>query len=215
MKIEGQAFFLIVAVLFFAACKDEGARVNSAGADKTANQQTPAAVDFNEANAGAETNNNADQTAADDAGFAGTAGITDKKGGTQGVAVLRAVRSARHAGYDRLVFEFEGAELPDYHIEYVDRPVRQCGSGKVVELPGSGWLEISFTPARAHTDTGAPTVKDRRRSPNHEIIRGLASVCDFEAVVTWVAGVAAPNRYRVLELKDPARLVIDIKHQNI
>jgi len=31
--------------------------------------------------------------------------------------------------------------------------------------------------------------------------------------VTWVLAVQSPNRYRVLELEDPARLVIDVRHE--
>jgi hypothetical protein len=30
--------------------------------------------------------------------------------------------------------------------------------------------------------------------------------------VEWVMGVSSPNKYRVLELKSPTRLVIDVKH---
>ncbi|MBA2378972.1 MAG: hypothetical protein H0V76_05295, partial [Blastocatellia bacterium] len=44
-------------------------------------------------------------------------------------------------------------------------------------------------------------------------VKDLKITCDFEAEVTWVAGVASPNRYRVLELKAPTRLVVDIKHK--
>jgi len=43
-------------------------------------------------------------------------------------------------------------------------------------------------------------------------VKELISTCDFEAEVEWVAGVASPNRYRVLELRNPTRLVVDIKH---
>jgi uncharacterized protein (DUF2147 family) len=144
--------------------------------------------------------------------FTGTAGITDKKNHVKGVAVLKQVRVAGHENYDRVVFEFEGAEMPGYHIEYVDKPVRACGSGNVVPLKGDAWLEIRFTPAAAHTDDGQPTIKNREQSPNLRVIREMKTTCDFEAEVEWVLGVASPNRYRVLELKNPTRLTVDIRH---
>jgi hypothetical protein len=156
----------------------------------------------------------ADETSEDTADFEGTAGITEKKNpDVTGVAIMSAVRSARHGNYDRVVFEFLGNEMPTYHIEYIDEPVRACGSGNVVPLAGDGWLEVRFTDAQAHTPEGDATIKDRDRSPNLPIVKDLKITCDFEAEVTWVMGVASPNRYRVLELQNPTRLAVDIKHK--
>jgi hypothetical protein len=126
---------------------------------------------------------------------------------------MREVRSATHPGYDRVVFEFDRDEMPTYHLEYIDKPVRACGSGDTVPLAGDGWLEVRFTDAQAHTPEGEPTIKDRTRSPNLPVVKDLKITCDFESEVTWVAGVSSPNRYRVLELKSPTRLVVDIKHK--
>ena len=154
-----------------------------------------------------------DESADGDAEFEGTAGTTDKKNpNAMGSAVLADVRSARHGNYDRVVFEFAGADLPSYHIEYIDKPVRSCGSGEVVPFAGDGWLQVRFSGANAHTEAGEPTVKDRTRSPNLPIVKDLKLTCDFEAEVEWVLGVSSPNKYRVLELKSPTRLVIDVKH---
>lgn len=127
--------------------------------------------------------------------------------------VLQAVRTAAHPGFDRVVFEFDASALPGYHIEYIDRPVRQCGSGDPVEMAGDGWLEVRMSPAYAHTETGKPTVAERERLPDLPVLRELESTCDFEAVVTWVLGVASPNAYRVLELADPPRLAVDVQHR--
>lgn len=153
----------------------------------------------------------------------GAGGAEDATGGTwtagivedvrsQPAVTLRAVRSARHADFDRVVFEFEGGRLPGYHIAYIDAPVRACGSGHTVSMAGDGWLEVRLTPARAHTEAGAPTITERTRAPGLPVVRELAMTCDFEAIVTWVLGAAAPNRYRVTELADPARLVVDVRH---
>ncbi|HZI20268.1 MAG TPA: hypothetical protein VEY09_16930 [Pyrinomonadaceae bacterium] len=143
--------------------------------------------------------------------FEGTAGLTEKKAEAGGVAVLREVRSASHTTFDRVVFEFDGRALPGYRVDYVDRPVRQCGSGRPVRVAGDGWLLVRLEPAKAHTEAGRPTVRDRDRRPGLPNLKELKLICDFEAQVEWVLGLGSPNRYRVLELQNPARLVIDVK----
>lgn len=119
------------------------------------------------------------------------------------------IRTGRHQGYERVVFEFEKG-VPGYHLEYIDKPVRACGSGDVVELPGDGWLQVRLYPAQAHTDEGAPTIAERELAPKYGVMLELERTCDFEGVVTWVVGTASPNRYRAFELTDPPRLVLDI-----
>jgi hypothetical protein len=143
--------------------------------------------------------------------FEGTIGIVSRERPSAPVAVLRSVRTATHEGFDRVVFEFEGDRVPGYHVEYVDKPVRACGSGEPVSVAGDAWLLVRLVPAQAHDDDGKATVDERDRRLQFPVLRQLRAVCDFEADVTWVLGVAAPNRYRVLELASPARLVVDVK----
>jgi hypothetical protein len=205
------AFYLIICALLLSACEKPSPENNLTNTNKAGNNQNISVAKGNETfnenlsfKEKTETRDKAD--------FEGTAGITNKKYEIKSAAVLKGVRTAGHNGYDRVVFEFEGAELPGYHVEYIDKPVRQCGSGNPVNLKGDGWLEIRLYPANAHTEEGKPTVKNRELFPNHKIIKELKSTCDFEAEVAWVLGVASPNKYRVLELKNPTRLAVDIKH---
>jgi hypothetical protein len=121
------------------------------------------------------------------------------------------LRAAAHDGFDRVVFEFQGG-VPGYHLEYVDRPVRDCGEGSPRPIAGDAWLEVRMTPANAHTEEGKPTIPQREIAPGLPNVREIERTCDFEAVVTWVIGVGSPNRYRAFELKDPGRLVVDIDH---
>lgn len=128
------------------------------------------------------------------------------------MVVLRDVRAASQQGFDRIVFELEGSALPGYRVEYVAPPAVQCGSGEPVEVAGAALLQVRLSPAQAHTEAGEATVRERERHPGLPILQEMESVCDFEADVTWVLGVAARNRFRVQELASPARLVIDIEH---
>jgi hypothetical protein len=124
-------------------------------------------------------------------------------------ATLVAVRTGRHEGHERVVFEFAGGAVPGYHLAYVDAPV-QCGSGDPVPVAGDAWLEVRFEPAYAHTDDGRPTVTDRSRRVGFPNLRQLELTCDFEAHVTWVLGLASPGHFRVTALAGPARLVVDV-----
>ncbi len=82
--------------------------------------------------------------------FEGTAGIVERPSGAEGVGLLGDVRVGRHDGFDRVTFEFSGAALPGYHLEYIDRPVRQCGSGHTTPIAGAGWLEVRLEPVHGH-----------------------------------------------------------------
>lgn len=140
-----------------------------------------------------------------------TAGIVDRSRPDSPVTTLMTVRSAAHDGFDRVVFEFDG-QIPGYHTEYIDQPVRKCGSGNVTQVAGDGWLEVRMYPANAHTKAGQAAVTEREQAPGLPVLAELELTCDFEAVVTWILGVESPNRYRIRELSNPPRLVVEVRH---
>jgi hypothetical protein len=151
---------------------------------------------------------------AEPAAFEGTPGIQRRTRSGAAPGILRAVRTAEHPGFDRVVFQFDGS-MPGYHIEYIDRPIRECGSGRTLPVAGQGWLRVRLDPARAHElvdGFAQATVASRNRPVDHNVVLQLALTCDFEARVEWVIGVTSPNRYRVLELTEPVRLVVDVLH---
>ena len=143
--------------------------------------------------------------------FEGTTGVVEKKRSTMAPAVLKEIRTGKHASFDRAVFEFHGDSIPSYKIEYVKRAV-SCGSGESVEIGGKGFLLVQLTPAQAHTEQGTATIAERNRVLNLPALKELKVICDFEADVQALLGLNAATRYRVLELSKPARLVIDLKH---
>ncbi|HEX2203551.1 MAG TPA: hypothetical protein VHG91_09650, partial [Longimicrobium sp.] len=142
-----------------------------------------------------------------------TAGTVAVNRSTRGVTVLRALRVGRNTGFDRVVLEFAGSEIPGYHVEYVDRPIRRCGSGDTTPVAGDAWLRIRLEPAQAHTDAGQPTVGERERALTLPVLREMEMTCDFEGQVEVVLGVARPNRFRVTEVRSPGppRLAIDVQ----
>lgn len=131
-----------------------------------------------------------------------------------------AIRTATHDGFDRIVFEFLPAPpeagdfdegLPHYRIEYPDEPVA-CGSGFPVDFAGGGGLEIDFLWASAHdVFTGEPTLQEQDVNLG-PTIQSVDLTCDFEALVTWVFGLDERAPFRIFELANPTRLVIDVQH---
>lgn len=127
-----------------------------------------------------------------------------------GIVVLRDVRTGDQQTFDRVVFEIEGPKLPDHDVKYVQRPVH-CGSGLPVKIDGSAFLQVRLSPARAHTEAGAPTVATLQRKVRLPVIKEIRATCDFEGEVVWVVGLSARKEFRISELDGPPRLVIDIE----
>jgi hypothetical protein len=130
--------------------------------------------------------------------------------GERGVATLTTVRTARHDGYDRVVFEFD-THVPGYGIAYESRPVVACGSGHDVPLPDGAPLVARFTPARAHDELGRATVTDRERTLDLPALRDLRVFCDFEAHLDWAVTVGTRQPFAVTLLDSPPRLVLDVR----
>lgn len=140
-----------------------------------------------------------------------TAGAIDRVRTVPRPVTLRDVRVGVNQGFDRVVLEFLGSGVPGHRVEYVDRPVHQCGSGDPTPIAGDAWLAITLRGTQAHNDQGQATVGQRERRLQMPIVKELEFTCDFEGVVEIVLGVSRPNRYRVTELQNPARLIIDIQ----
>jgi hypothetical protein len=130
--------------------------------------------------------------------------------GAQSTPTLVAVRAGRHAGFDRVVFEFRGGVPATRRIRYVDQ-LTEDASGKPVSLAGGADLEVVFDGANAHDGGGRPTVSPRRFSPGFTALKEVAQTGDFEAVVSYGLGVDRQRPFKVSTLGGPSRLVIDIQ----
>ncbi|MDX6423586.1 MAG: hypothetical protein QOI67_1057 [Gaiellaceae bacterium] len=128
-------------------------------------------------------------------------------------ALLERVAVAGHDGYDRVVFQFRNG-LPGYRVEYVDPPLREDGSGNVVDLEGNAFLVVRMEPASGF-DLTVPegeliyTGPRRIAGEGTSVIREIVRTGDFEAVLTWAVGLEARVPFRVLTLDDPFRIVVD------
>ena len=121
---------------------------------------------------------------------------------------LVSVSTSERNGYDRVVFTFEGS-LPGYQVRYVPR-VTGAG-GRRLPLAGAAFLEVAFEPARAHGPDGRPTFPDGTLTPGSPALRQVRFAGDFEGQVSFGLGVATRGGFRVSELRNPARVAVDVR----
>lgn len=147
--------------------------------------------------------------------FQGTRGPVESEG-TVPVppgALLADVRAARQDGVDRVVFEFE-VGLPGYRIQYVQPPILADPSGQPVQIQGNAFLQVTLHVAAGHDpSTGSPTYSGPLdMTPGLPSLLEVRQTGDFEGYLTWVLGLAQEADFRVSELGDPFRVVVDVAH---
>jgi hypothetical protein len=129
-----------------------------------------------------------------------------------GVAWLVEIRSAHHdvdgVAFDRLILEFAGG-LPGY-AAHPEQEVFSPGSGDPVEIDGRAFVELVVFPAAMHDESGASTLHGPQHGGGHPTLVEYAVTADFEGYVHVATGLAAAGTgFRVIELTDPDRIVVD------
>lgn len=127
-------------------------------------------------------------------------------------ATLQRIRTGEHDEYDRVVFDFDGELPPGFRVEYVDKLTRKCGPDELKVLGGT-WLLVRMTPAQARLENGRTSIESVQMDEDLKTVRLIRQVCDAEGQLEWLIEVADRKPYRAEPRPDPARLVIDIKHQ--
>jgi hypothetical protein len=125
-------------------------------------------------------------------------------------AKLAAVRAAGHPGYDRVVFQFEGAKVPAYRIGYVREIPLGETDDQFLTLRGDAFIQVTVQ-GTASDDyrPGTQTMPDKL-TPALPQVRQLGLAEDFVGVVRVGIGLDHRAGFRVLELHDPVRVVVDV-----
>jgi hypothetical protein len=121
-------------------------------------------------------------------------------------AVLVQVRTGRHDGFDRVVFEFRGG-LPGYQARYVEKVT--SASGARVSLRGEAFLLLAFDGARASEPGGGATFTLADPRPGYDSVKQVRLVDDGGGRVRFGVGLAAVAGYKVSELP-PDRIYVDV-----
>jgi hypothetical protein len=125
-------------------------------------------------------------------------------------AKLAAVRAASHPGYDRVVLQFEGTKVPAYRAGYVREIALGETDDQFLTLQGDALVEVTFQ-GTASDDyrPGTQTIPDKL-TPALPQVRQLGLAEDWEGVVRIGVGLDHRAGFRVLELANPVRVVVDV-----
>jgi hypothetical protein len=133
-------------------------------------------------------------------------------GGPLGVTEIRV---AEQDGYDRVVFELSGREPgePGWTVEYVDE-ARQDGSGDPVDVDGEAVLSVRISGVGYPMDTGVDARPDDPAVPDAlPVVEDVVVGSVFEGVFEAFVGTSGKVPFRVFRLADPARVVVDLRHE--
>jgi hypothetical protein len=134
-------------------------------------------------------------------------------------AQLRYVRVAGAAGFDRFVMEFtRHTGVPLHVVTKEDHASFEKFGGVDPDggpLGGAAFVRVSLTGASGYKgDHEHPVfVGPRRLVPEGtSVVWEVAELVDHDGQLDWGIGVARRSCVRVFKLKDPPRLVVDVKH---
>lgn len=117
-----------------------------------------------------------------------------------------AVLIGRHTTYDRIVFQYSGTVYPSLLVETVSPPFTRDPSGLPMTVTGTAFVRIRLE--GVHVGYSGRT----NFVVSHPELIQLSRQGDFEAIQTWIAGLAKPGCVHVFRLSSPQRLVVDIAH---
>ena len=198
---------VITATLFLGACTEDAQR-DSGSADTTATTTSAAGT----GRGGTDTTQSGAATDADTLEW--TSAPIDVDRSISQIAVVDELRTGRHQDYDRVVVEFQNDVIPGYQVSYLDEQPIECGSGETINIAGNATLELRLEPARGHNEQGQSTVDHAARQFELPILQEAEVSCDFEGMFTVLLGLQERAQYRVSELQNPCRLVVDLRHSS-
>jgi hypothetical protein len=125
---------------------------------------------------------------------------------------LTAIRTSRGPDADRVVFEFSGG-LPTYGTTVV-KTVYSDAKGDVVPLAGQVQLRLVFHGATAWCPQPARKTYagPSPLTPFYPQLLAVSAAGDFERVLSFGIGLAAPGSYHSYALTSPYRVVLDVSH---
>ena len=122
------------------------------------------------------------------------------------------VRIAKNKGFDRVVFEFDAGK-PDYVIQYLPSNIYSSDAGdEKIKIAGKVFMQVSIY-GMAHLDDLPCKLESYPEGrQNFPALQQIDAEVWFEGIRDFLIGVRAKKPFRVQELTNPSRLVIDFKH---
>ena len=141
-------------------------------------------------------------------------------------ALVESVVVESHDGFDRMIFAFgSGVAFPGYNVRVYD-PSNSivCGNPNEVteeesapetqplvpEVEGGRFLVLNLHPART-SENGRSTMPVETETYAQQRVHEAGIACAENNVVTWITGLVEGTDVRVLEMRGPNRLVLDVR----
>lgn len=146
-------------------------------------------------------------------------------GGEDGVFVnLAGVRFGNHEDLERVTFEFAPSDqpggragIPRFEYSKVDPPIREDGSGEIVEVEGSAFGQIVFHGASGYVIEGETPRQTysgpKEHKPSFEVLLEAQQTGDFEATLSWALGLNRTVCPAIRTLQNPLRVTLDFLTQ--
>lgn len=127
------------------------------------------------------------------------------------------LRVSGNKDFDRVVFEFEEKEVPEYTIYYTKPPItldpnhlenpKRPAKDEIITVGGKAFVIVCFA---LSYDASASNLKFPG-GQNLFNVRDIKAVDWFENFFSFAIGLSEKKAFRVQELTNPARLVVDFK----
>ena len=142
-----------------------------------------------------------------------TTGKVQRKHESETIAEsLCRIRVAKQKGFDRVVFEFDKGK-PKYVIQYLPSNIYSSDAGdEEIKISGNVFMQISIYGMPQMEDLPCKLQSYEKRKLNLRAIRQIKGEVWFEGIRDFLIGVKAKKPFRIQELANPSRLVIDFKH---
>ena len=128
------------------------------------------------------------------------------------------MRVSKNKDFDRIVFEFEETEVPEYTIYYTKPPITldanhlenpaKPAKDEIIKVNGKAFILINFALGFEVTKTGEKFPAEQ----NFPVLQDFQPVDWFENFFTFAVGLKAKKAFRVQELSNPTRLVVDFRN---
>ncbi|GAA1654152.1 hypothetical protein GCM10009790_39050 [Georgenia ruanii] len=131
--------------------------------------------------------------------------------GSSGDLLPVGVRVGAHDGYERVVFDLEGADTPGWRVEYVDSAITE-GKGDEIDVDGDAVLQVVLTGFRypESSETGK-LARGAYAAKGAEAIDEVYVAGIFEGQNQAFIGLDEQVPFRVFHLANPARVVVDVQ----
>ena len=153
----------------------------------------------------------AEETGTDVPPFEGGTQPATREASTEAQVTVADIRTGRHDGFDRVVFEVGGTGTPGWDVRYVAEAYSQ-GMGDPVEVAGESALQVTITGAGYPFDTGVEEWSGPDPLPGNgtQTVTEVAWDATFEGTSVAFVGTTGEAPFRVYALDSPTRVVIEV-----